>query len=1062
MGKRIRSVDLTRLRRYPHQSKVYMVVQKGTSLFTAKVNDSGIATGETVITYDNDSGEGNVKPGMTLFNKSLDSIGNEKGSARIKSINTSTNKITIEPNSIGWKDNDVLLCDGIFRLYRILPKITAGGVVKEDQDKTYNDENDKNKKKPVPLMGCPRYAWVNEPINFYGWRSYAKAQKDNWNRARIDGWAWDFAGGTIVGGGANNAGRPSTPNMVKWTTTGERNVSLAVTDSLQNSETAYRPVIVVDRPGQGDNPPYEDVIVESMEGDWGSGEWSASVKVTGSATSSDFPNNALVILFCVDWYNELKVSIGGWWGQEDILMCGYVVEDSVRQDFEKGEVTFRIASLTNQMKETWIWPLNFKNVSGNPTGWHEFEKMTIEDIIWHIIEEHSTIRNLADVFVWTGVMATDPGADDPTYGKRVDFFDATEASLYDILDQQLLSAIFGHVASSRYCTLHCNRNYNLLTMEQRQFIGNPLMMLEKGDWYGDLEIAGERHRDSVAQVDFIGFIYDSNGDPIEVYSLAPANQKNFGRIEKVSGILLSGSTIADAQLEANTLSGLYLAHENIRFPQLTVYCGNNRIFDPAEQTIIGLALEPEDTTRGYNWVATQGEGDDAVVVAGKEFICRRVNYEFDHENGVIKNTITFEASTWGPDGTAGPYPPPEPPPCDEDCPPPPIPPPDGDDGGWAADVVACTQGNGVFFSQDFTGPGGAMPTWGPVNDGLTSLDCTRLIVDPYAPDYRWWLVTRTGGITGTNDMLWRREGSGSWEVVLNEAIVESSLGALSSFALDWPRCTIDWDGLIYCLVRGHNGSYGVWLARSYDYGDSWSYTLVRTTTYTLPGLRGLAIGQFRGSSPYPAGAVVYAAYFYGGVFFGVYGKTSTDWGATFGSEYNINSYGWSDPQALIAVDSSNQDILYIYQWGAGHTMTRRTKDRGASFEDLIPDWSGEAQTRPPSPYVWNNNVIHQAGGYTFRYSDDGFASWTNYVNTDGFNARGVSRVMSAPDNLYGVCDVVPGGGDMQHVIAVSDNLGQNYEGKAGNSPDVAPYTDSIPNTAGVGNPGMVAIWTTLR
>lgn len=1031
------AAEKTILRTMPFRSKTYMVVEKGTSLFTGKVNDAAIEEGATVITYDNDSGEGDILPGMTLFNKSLDALGNEKGSARIKSINTTTNQITIEPNSISWANDDDLLVDGVFRLYRILPEIVSG-VIKEDTDKTYTNQNDKDKQKPVALMGCDRYAWTGEPINFYGWRSFAKARDGAGNRYGIASYQWGFDGGTTLVGNATDPGTPDSPISVKWNTPGERHISLLVTDDNGNTHKAYRPVIVVDRPGEGDSPPYQEFEIENLEGDWESGEWRASIRVIGDATPSEFPNNARVIIFCEDWYGDTKQSIGGWYGQEDILLCANVIEDSVRQDAETGEVTFEVASITNQLKELDIWPLNFKNMVGAPAAWHEFKDMTVEDIFWHIVEEHSTLKNVADVFIWTGVSG----------GKRVDFFDASEASIYDQLDQQLLSAIYGHLVSSRYSSVHGNRNFNMLNVDQRIQVGRVMMNLEKQDWMDDLEIAGERHRDAVCQVDFIGFIYNEDGDPIEVYSLAPENQKNFGRVEKTSGILLSGATIEEAQPEANELSGLYLAYQNIRFPSLTAKLRNYRIFDPAHQDLVGLAVQPADTPRGYDWY-------DAETGKAKEFIARRVSYEIDHEGGYMTAVLGLEASTWGKDGTSGEYPPIPPP--DEPPEPPPFPPLPTPE-PWKARVYVATKSNGIYYTEDFSGPGGGDPSWWTVNEGLGALTTYDLQPDPWNPAYRQY--TRT-----LEPKIYRREGGGAWSVVLDLATVRSVAGLSASWGdckMAGPDANINAQGHVYVLVRvvlqGGNWERRLYFFKSTDYGDTWSAVFMANsvTTVLIPNV--LRVGALKGSSPYAAGQVIYAVYV-GDIYGDWYMKVSVTQGATWGTAIALGHCQPSGMGGDLAINWADQDVIYWTGWGTnlgGYEYNlRKSPDRGTTWETKWACAWHPCMVQHPNIYIWNPlSAFMAAGSQGLHWTDDDWANWITHTNDDGFSVEGCSRVMDAPENLYGYRTTSAG----SHVIAVSNDRGDNWEGKAGANCATPPYTDAIPNNCG-GVSRILEVWT---
>jgi len=65
--------------------------------------------------------------------------------------------------------------------------------------------------------------------------------------------------------------------------------------------------------------------------------------------------------------------------------------------------------------------------------------------------------------------------------------------------------------------------------------------------------------------------------------------------------------------------------------------------DPAHQDLVGLAIQPADTPRGYDWY-------DPEILKAKEFIVRRVGYEIDHEGGYLTANLGLEASTWGKDG----------------------------------------------------------------------------------------------------------------------------------------------------------------------------------------------------------------------------------------------------------------------------------------------------------------------------------------------------------------------------------------------------------------------------
>lgn len=639
-----------------------------------------------------------IRPNMTLLVGSA-ADPSAYGAVRIRAIGLGAGPgaedgFYLEPNdltTLGYlAAGDYIWVDGVYRLYRKLPYIDDGTVFEDGNANSAGgggipgyglpfidgvSGNPDYMDRPVALMGSPRFAWAGENVDFYGWRSYGRGGNT------IQNWTWDFDGGVCMGPGIGFPGSPTAPIHVRWNTAGEYIASLVVEDNSgrvqiddygvpYDRHRAVRPVLIYDRPGEGDNTPYSNFEVESLTGKYGSG-WTARIKVFGTADRSEFPDNALIIIYAEDWYGGAQGSIGGWYGQEGILFVGHIRADSVVVDFEKSTVSFEAQTIEQWMKDIDIWPANCVSTAGAPTRWHEFQAMTVEDVLWYLAEFRSTLKDVTDCF-----FASDINAE-----KLLGFVDLTEASLYDQMSEQLGSCFFGKLSASRHGSVHLFKHKNMMDVNERAWWGPPVYSFSKQDWRDEIQIGEERQRDSVAQVDFTGFVYDALGNPLEVYSLAPARQTNFGGIEKVTGILLSGNSIVAGQAENNTLAGLYLAWKNIRFPHIMIPTRtNNRVLEPSELDYFAVVLTAANTERGYVW-------------AGKEFLTTGVSVKIDNENGIIDVDIEGEASTWGPDGVAGPYPPdplPDDPPADNppgywpDWPPGKTPDnPDGDPPPWA-------------------------------------------------------------------------------------------------------------------------------------------------------------------------------------------------------------------------------------------------------------------------------------------------------------------------------------------------------------------------------------------
>jgi len=659
-------------------------------------------------------GPTNILPGMTLACGTADDPF-YYGSARIRYVDNAADILYLEPNNLfaeGWLvPGNYIYIDGIYRLYRKLPYIMAGVTYEDGNPDTvlaaagipgYGIAFSTNYlDRPCAKMGSPRFAWTNEPIPFYGWRSHGRGGNT------INAYSWDFDDGSPP---IAQAGTPAAPVWATWHEAGEYTVRLTVTDnSLKVGNDAYgvpftrhvavRPVLVYDRPGQGSHTPYTRFAVRNLRGSYGSG-WTASIEVFGTADKEEFPDNALVIVFCEDWYNGVEGSRGGWYGQEGILFCGYILADSVQVDSETSTVTFEAATIEQWMKDIFCWPGNFE-ANGAPAKWKQFVNMTCEDVLWYLAEFRSNLKDVTDCFFASDVNAQ----------KQVDFIDITEADLYDQMSEQVGSCFFGQLSASRVGSVHLFKHKNMLDLSERVWWGPPIWVFDKQDWRDELEIGDEKMRDSIAQIDFIGFIYDVNGNPQEVYSLAPERQTNFGKVEKVTGVLLTGATIAAAQAESNTLAGLYRAWKNTRFGHIRVPAFNNRFLEPATLDYFGVTLAAGDTYRGYEWAA-------------KEWLCTEVNYAIDNEKGIILADITGEASTWGPDGVAGDYPHGDPSEDPPDEPPeywPEI--PDDPPPWWPAITCAWAEaGLGVATAASgfwiTTNLNDSPPTWTALNGGL--------------------------------------------------------------------------------------------------------------------------------------------------------------------------------------------------------------------------------------------------------------------------------------------------------------------------------------------------------
>lgn len=143
---RLSSTQLETLRKRPQQTNLYLSIFEPQVIFRAKINDSSIARGERVITYDNSSGShSNIEANFLMLVGS--SVGeSDVGKIRIRSATSS--QITVGENSnIDWGDNQDLTVLKFVRLDPIFPRIIANpsneadSIFLKDYDIAYSNQN---------------------------------------------------------------------------------------------------------------------------------------------------------------------------------------------------------------------------------------------------------------------------------------------------------------------------------------------------------------------------------------------------------------------------------------------------------------------------------------------------------------------------------------------------------------------------------------------------------------------------------------------------------------------------------------------------------------------------------------------------------------------------------------------------------------------------------------------------------------------------------------------------------------------------------------------------------
>jgi hypothetical protein len=641
--------ELALLRTQPHQTNLFLSIYKPKTVFAARVNDSGVAKGDRVITYDTVSA-GNwqaVHVAMTLHVGTTPG-GKDKGSIYVYGRTSTT--LTVGENShIDWEDDDYLTVVDFYQIWPVYPRyVQSGGdvTVFKAYDVAYTDQNE-----VLGSLICmgPHHAGFLDP-NSGEHEVYWTADGTENMKGHTISYSWEFEGGTPTGSSVQ------TPGNVTYDTPGHYVTRLTITTVEGETNLSVRHVSIYDRPGEGDDVPILSWGTDGLAGSRNEGGYQGRFWVRENI--SDLEDGALVVLFADDLYGSTEQSIGGnATNREKTFFVGYILDGSIQRDYKEGIAYFQVGSPTEIMKLGEAFSVSVESSTdpvedaANPDKgvdpWFYLEDLTVKRAIYHYNRWHNTVNVCCDVKY-------------PDTDYNIQYFDANRTSIYDALSRLMESTVFGSVISDRQGRIYCEINPEATDAAKSSIPLN--MFIDNHDWIGQPEIV-ERSSDSISYLEGGGVAYagPATGTFSAVLSAAPGSVPAYrGVLQKVSGLALTG------QDHLNTLMGNVYASRNSRYPEVTLsMAGNYRNFDITPKERVQLTLQPEDTPVGISWEQ-------------KPFVIDGVEWGYDSRSASLRCDLLVAEITEGfladtilveeipPTDTPGPAPVP---------PPPPIPPP---------------------------------------------------------------------------------------------------------------------------------------------------------------------------------------------------------------------------------------------------------------------------------------------------------------------------------------------------------------------------------------------------
>ena len=604
----ISTAQLDMLRTFPQRSKFYLGVAVGEVLYSAQLSgvaDNSPPTGALRLTYPNAADWEQVRSADEIW------IGTEAGTYDIGVVepveaSASATQVDIWPTNAPIRIGHYITVRRVNHLW-VRPWIVA----------ECSAENDFL---PVACIGPARLGFVNEPLSFDASPSWAR------NGKTISSYRWDFADASPPD---NNATTTHT-----WTEPGEYWVEMYIVDSDGKTHTAYRPVLIFNRPGtaapigQVSDPiyPYTAFELENVGTTWGVGQegagyaafggGGASVRILEDCPIDDFPNWMQVVVVSEDWYGDTKATwgasdangLGGLEYAQEVLLTAWLLESNLRQASATGDVSFNLDTIESLMGRV-EFAEGFSFRAG--AGLHAWATLSAEKVFLHMSETHSTLKDIIDIY--KPLSLSDPeGSSAEGWGPHFSYMDLS-GNLARMLGSSLGGSLGASLLSSRYGTLHFEPNVQFLS----SYSPDVEMCFIKRDWWGDIGFR-EEVWGGVAQI--VAQVLDYDIQNIEVK--VPPTPDTFGVIQGLSGLIFVDKTAARVFAER------YLEWKNLRFQGITLNSFNNRFLEPALQPVIAITLNEADTLRGVVWET-------------KQFIVRSVSYNLNNK-GWITTAISVE------------------------------------------------------------------------------------------------------------------------------------------------------------------------------------------------------------------------------------------------------------------------------------------------------------------------------------------------------------------------------------------------------------------------------------
>ncbi len=701
MARAMTEEELTNVRSDGQFSTIYAAIHNPSVVFTCQVNQTFVNSDRVLeVIYDNvvEGAYTDVIPNMTAW------IGSEAGmydlgQVRIRKDPTSDTLYVGENSEVFWDDDVWITVVDEFGLWPRHLAMDADGTPFMDADIAYTDQH--TNMVPTVVMGPPAVLWLrDDTVSLTLDLSHSKCLSPG---------AKTYS--SVAPGASGTSDMDTDAPTVTYDTPGTYRVTSEVTVAGVTG-IGHRYIFVF----SDDSPPAQ-FNLKSAGGDYSEGGWDFSGEVFApDAAYTNLRDRAMIVLFAIDYYGQVQMSIGPIPGYENVVVWGWVVEEPWDLNPINGRVNLNVKGPNRWLDMEEGFPLGVENNTEEADAWTNFNALTTDKAVYHWVTWRTTVSQVVDVYY----------SDD---SRQAPLLEAPVGTLWQQL-VEICDPIMARPCFDRYGRMFVEINSQYLPEDER--LGPDVLTITKYDWQGNITPV-RKITPQTSKVDLSGISFTSGAGAIAIFSLAPGHI--FGRYGRT--MIIDRRLLID-QTQANTLAGLVLGNENRDFDFELLGAGNNRMLDICPQQYAPFTILPEDTPREI-------EFDGRLVVRTVEYTQEESKYilprwtaepETFPENNVDGDIIKSD----GIDTIDFSVPPTPRMPVLETYPAPPIDP--SVPGAPPKKVILGSASSGLVYSKNFD----VLPAnviWSAMNSGLDTVSKTQIMDVVATPDGTLFLITGT-------------------------------------------------------------------------------------------------------------------------------------------------------------------------------------------------------------------------------------------------------------------------------------------------------------------------------